>query len=403
MENKIILILTLALILTLVGCKQIEEQKSENIIETPIPEINKTIPERIQEPLIKEETKAEEIISKATTIKEIPTEIENNCIGFLSGDPEETMRISSTGGAWVRPHIGAFVWGYIEERGYSETDKWVKESQKNNVAMLATLWPYYNKDQETCHNNCDVSKKDVFYPMDGHGLPSSRCAPCNYEDYKTFLKALIERYDGDGINDMPDLVIPIKYWEIMNEPEMQSSSLTFFKGTPEDYIEILKVSKEVIKEECPTCFIVQGGAAGSRETLTYWRNIFELGGDAYFDIANNHFVNHGDLETLNVREYKSLMDEYNIDKPLWITEVSFRPENPVEVVQGALNAGASRIFFSQFPISGKEWITDEKPPVIEHKGKKENGIDYQHKKNFGTKKLPEEDLIIYKKIIELCK
>ena len=37
-------------------------------------------------------------------------------------------------------------------------------------------------------------------------------------EYQDFVKQLVERYDGDGIDDMPGLKNPIKYWQIDNEP-----------------------------------------------------------------------------------------------------------------------------------------------------------------------------------------
>ena len=45
--------------------------------------------------------------------------------------------------------------------------------------------------------------------------------PCSMDDYKTFLLKLVDRYDGDGSNDMPGLTKPIKYWDVMNEPEFK--------------------------------------------------------------------------------------------------------------------------------------------------------------------------------------
>ena len=35
--------------------------------------------------------------------------------------------------------------------------------------------------------------------------------PCSMDDYKNFLIKLVDRYDGDGSNDMPGLTKPIKY------------------------------------------------------------------------------------------------------------------------------------------------------------------------------------------------
>ncbi|MFC1984334.1 hypothetical protein ACFLVO_04945 [Chloroflexota bacterium] len=51
----------------------------------------------------------------------------------------------------------------------------------------------------------------------------------------------MERYDGDGNEDMPGLKVGIKYWEVSNEPTMQEGRLIFFKGTSQDYLKILKV------------------------------------------------------------------------------------------------------------------------------------------------------------------
>ena len=294
---------------------------------------------------IKDESK--EIITKS---------VEGNCIGFLTGIPGEAKTIILTDGGWARPHPGPFVWDHIEqEKGkfnFKATDDWVKNAQDNNIALLATIWPYAGWDQAGCHiNECEVSAQDQFsQPL--QLLPKSRCAPCNANDYKKFLSSLVERYDGDGIDDMPNLKIPIKYWEILNEPEMNELGLTFYKGTGQEYVEILKNSNESIKATCADCKIVQGGAAGIRpEMLSYWEKIFDLGGANYFDIANIHYINSGDLSTLNVKDFKKLMQKKNIVKPIWVTEVEYSSESQVEEsVDGALNEGASKIFFTRFKV-----------------------------------------------------
>jgi len=297
----------------------------------------------------------------ATETVSISSSIENNCVGFLTGAPEEAETIALIKGGWVRPHSGPFAWGWIEkEKGdfnFDDVDTWAEEAQNNNVATLATIWPYADWDQAKCHSKeCEVTTEDQFYPRGkGDGIPKSRCAPCSMEDYKTFLTKLVERYDGDGIEDMQGLKLPIKYWEVLNEPEMKDAYLTFYKGTQEEYVQILKSSKEAIKSACPDCKIVQGGAAGiDTNMLAYWRKIFELGGDDYFDIANIHFINFGDLSTLNVKDFKKLLQEKGINKPLWVTEAEYESESQVESsFTGALNAGASKIFFTRFVVGQK--------------------------------------------------
>jgi len=340
-----ILILCISLLLA-VGCVQNPDTPTPTItptnqVITPTEQVN-TTPEPLPEPV------------------ELPANLITNGMGFLAGDPEEIKTIASIGAGWCRPHPGPFSWNSIEpEKGnfdFYEPDDWVRAAQESNVVLLGTLWPYSNWDQSSCYGpECEVSSQDVFYPRFGHGLPKSRCAPCNIEDYKLFLNALVERYDGDGVDDMPGLTLPVQYWEILNEPEMHESFLTFYKGSKQEYVDLLKTSYETIKSSCPECGVVQGGAAGAEQNmLEYWANIFDLGGAEYFDVANIHYINYGDSTTLNVKEFKELLDDRNIKKPIWVTEVEVELEQDVEdYTYGALDAGAEKIFYTRFEFEKK--------------------------------------------------
>ncbi len=332
------------------------------------------------------------ISTSTTTIPrtlEISEDLQNNCIGFSAGMPEEIDAIPQVGGGWVRPHPGPFAWGYIEEKkgefNFNVIDEYVKKAQENKVGILATIWPFADWDQESCHDySCQVSERDIFYPRTGKpgkemmkdnnkdfkkepgidytkgkedvgmadGIPKMRCIPCDMEDYKEFLTRLVERYDGDGFEDMNGLMIPMWYYEILNEPSMQGGNLCFFKGKPAEYLEILKASHEAIKKACPRCKIVQGGASGNHDEPTrYWDEVFKLGGGKYIDIANIHFINYGDVSTLNVRDVKKIMSKHGVDKPIWVTEAEFQRMDDIDTsVTGAFNAGAERIFFPGFGV-----------------------------------------------------
>ena len=67
--------------------------------------------------------------------------------------------------------------------------------------------------------------------------------PCSMENYKIFLTKLIDRYDGDGNNDMPGLTKPIVHW-IMNEEFRM-----FFKGKEDEFVEIFNFSSKLIKSK----------------------------------------------------------------------------------------------------------------------------------------------------------
>ncbi len=298
----------------------------------------------------------------------IPAANMENCVGFLYYEPEEGRTISIIGAGWGRPHPGPFVWGFVEkEKGeydFSATDDWVRAAQEDGIALLATVWPYADWDRKECRNeNCEVSYTDIFYPKERGGvfggIPKNRCMPCDIEAYKEFLRALVERYDGDGVEDMGGLEIPIKHWEILNEPEMASGELTFFMGSAEEYAGLLKESSAAVKGACEDCVVVHGGAMGvSEEALAFWEEVFSLGGADYFDIANIHFINFGDASTLNVKDFKKLMESNGVDKPIWVTEAEFESASGViSSFEGALEAGAEKVFFTRFEI-GKDG-----PPV----------------------------------------
>ncbi|MFH1055779.1 MAG: hypothetical protein V1744_06790 [Candidatus Altiarchaeota archaeon] len=305
-----------------------------------------------------------------TTIRkiEINEQASENCFGFVLGAPGETKAVKDLGMGWARPHPGPFAWGFVEKAkgnfDFTASDEWVTASQDNGVALLGTIWPYADWDQIRCHKReCEVTQEDIFYPRGKFGfvdgIPKSRCIPCNIGEYKGFMEKLVERYDGDGVEDMPGLKQPVKHWETLNEPALRAPDLTFFKGTPEEYVTILAATYESVKKACPDCTVVQGGAEGIQpEFINYWERVFKAGGGNYFDVANIHYINSGELDNLNVAKFKKLMDRNRLEKPIWVTEAEYRIESEVDAsVDGALKAGASKVFFTRFIVG------DRRPPT----------------------------------------
>ena len=217
---------------------------------------------------------------------------------------------------WVRPHPGPFIWNHIEkEKGnftWEDVDKYVVYAQEHNQTILATIWPHTNWEQKSC------KRKKAKSPF-GKKFTKYLSKPCSMDDYKNFLLKLVDRYDGDGSNDMPGLTKPIKYWDIMNEPEFKM----FFKGSEEDFVEIFNFSSKVIKEKQPDAVIVMAGAAGMfPENKKYWKSALPKIKD-HFDIANIHHISGPDGQCdkeLWVDEFAALLKSTNIDKPIWVTE-----------------------------------------------------------------------------------
>lgn len=258
----------------------------------------------------------------------------------ISLDPQkEASHISKVAGEksayWMRGM--PIIWNNIErEKGkydWEETDGMLGDEDgyfSGDAYHIAMIWPYANWDQNACH-------KDPKYMATGHlkesGEPLKMGAPCDMKAYGYFVEKIVERYDGDGINDMPGLKIPIKYWEIMNEPEMQGGSvggagedLKFFVGSSQEYLEILKISYQAIKKADLEAKVAHAGMAGMQKNFQdFWDPIFAGGGGEYFDIANIHTISTDERrEDLYVIKFKKYLEKFGIrNKPIWITEVQF--------------------------------------------------------------------------------
>jgi len=163
------------------------------------------------------------------------------------------------------------------------------------------------------------------------------------EKYLHFLELLVDRYDGDGNNDMPGLSDQITHWEIMNEPEFKM----FFNGTEDEFVEIFIASSELIRAKQQNAVIVMAGAAGMHpESRKFWTSAMPKINDS-FDIANIHHITepNGDCDKdMWVGEFAKLLNKLNINKPIWVTEAMTGKCKAVPTYVRAFLNGAEIIF-----------------------------------------------------------
>ena len=242
-----------------------------------------------------------------------PANVGSNHFGKL-GD-----NVSGWEGGWIRPHAGRFIWGLIEPKAGQydwkfTTDKQVERWQNRNLAVLVTIWPFATWDQNSC--NGDKPEAVGMFP----GMGTRLYFPCNEEAYSDWLTAVVERYDGDGIDDMPGLRYPIRHWEVLNEPEMQGPKLTFYQEDPQSYLKLLKVSYRAIKSADAESIVLLGGQAGMQsQFVDYWLPIVR-GASGYFDIGNIHSISSNDLDFF-ASEYRTFLDENGFGTTdFWVTE-----------------------------------------------------------------------------------
>jgi len=174
-----------------------------------------------------------------------PTERDGGAPGFAVGiEYTETGLASAyapTGVQWAKTRLEAFEWKTSEpgppidgvhEYDWSCTDSLVLEYQKAGItriqSYLSPASPWGSRNLGTG----DLMPADDFI-----------------DDYLDWVEALVERYDGDGNNDAPGLVAPVRHWVI--GPEW-----TNFWGSPEaDYLRLLEITTPVIRKADPEAHI----------------------------------------------------------------------------------------------------------------------------------------------------
>ncbi len=319
----------------------------------------------------------------------IPEKILNNKFGFLSGGVKDIKTIKEYGAAWVRPHPGPFLWDAMQDNKDSQidfvnSDEVVTRYSENELGIVATIWPFAEWDQKNHPNYaaCRVSDNDEFLPKNdkkgrGDYLPYHRGNPYDWASYQNWVMEVVERYDGDGNEDMPNLKIPIKYWEVMNEPDLESpegdqgSRLDFYKGDASDYAQLLiKTSEAIRKADSEAEILIAGAAGGNNTFLDFYRSVFKnKKAIAAFDIGNVHCISNDSYDSFNVEPYKKMLAEFGVKKPIWVTEAEAfiyqdagsNATQTFNSVRKALSLGAQRIFFTRYEFKQKgEGV---KPPL----------------------------------------
>ena len=237
-----------------------------------------------------------------------------------SGETEyiskQNKKLNDLGVGWIRSaghgDLTSLHWATIEkEEGVFDFrlhDARVRDAQDNFLSVLGTV---------------DFSVVPEFAKEAGKH--------CNEEKYLRYLHAVVERYDGDGTEDMEGLLLPIKFWEIGNE----TLNKPMFDGTSADYAKILQISYKSIKENDPESFVLIGGwvtGANSpdlfQKSLDEFEIVLQNGGGVSFDIMNFHqYQDNCDFGTYqHVQGFKKVLAKYGLEKPFWITETNTKIE-----------------------------------------------------------------------------
>ncbi len=161
------------------------------------------------------------------------------------------------------------------------------------------------------------------------------------DDFGEFLAALVERYDGDGVDDDPCGRV-VKHWELYNEPDGGSKPGDVRWGNfGSEYAEMLAVVYPAIKAADPEAKVLLGGIAydwfddqteqPGPFVRSFVPDVLAAGGGDYFDVMNFHVYpafapnwvaepsdGPGLLEKSEA--LRGLLAQYGLNKPMMITE-----------------------------------------------------------------------------------
>ena len=153
-------------------------------------------------------------------------------------------------------------------------------------------------------------------------LEGTSYRPKDKDAYSAWVMAAVERYDGDGIDDMPGLHTPAKYWQVDNEPPRLR----------EGYTDLVLITSKAIKEADPQAKVLIGGlqlpCGEERKIRNYYRTqaplLKELNGRA-IDIVDFHWFGlAGEWKMLPeaMRIVKDDLKKYGFhNTPIWFTEM----------------------------------------------------------------------------------
>ncbi len=234
---------------------------------------------------------------------------------------------------WTRPHIYAF-WFIIQPD---------LSKDRYDFRMHDRIYGEIPDDVNILGNiTADISGRGRRDATHDNYMKERSYEPVDIPMYERFVKATVERYDGDGIDDMPGLINPVKYWQVDNEPPRDKKT---------DFAVLQEVTYKAIKSACPNCQVMIGGASGfpdsSDNNFKAFTHILEDLKGEYVDIFDLHWYGNA------FGEYRDLGDSLEIvkkvlaengfeDIPIWITEM------------GSYSGEPKGRFKSQFPYQSEQ-------------------------------------------------
>jgi hypothetical protein len=140
-------------------------------------------------------------------------------------------------------------------------------------------------------------EKELWEKLHDASYPSAETSwyPSDTTAWKNFLKAFVERYNGNGIDDYHNLVYPFRVYQL--EVEMTRVWCTNTADIfPDDYVRYINLSYRTIKETDPNAIVKMAGW-GSIDVHMFYYGFIDTDS---IPISENLYVNSYHLDTSQI-------------------------------------------------------------------------------------------------------
>jgi hypothetical protein len=228
----------------------------------------------------------------------------------------DAQKIAQSGAKTLR---WLLVWPRIEGKqgvfNWSASDKLVGDLAAEGIRVIPAVWgsPKW------------VAKSAVTAPI---GSPAARNA------WRQFLTALVNRYGPGGLywtNKYPaehpgKPALPIRTWQIWNEPNLQSAMNPV---NPGNYAKLLELSASAIGAADSSAKVMFAGMPGYSGNVNAWDFLGRVyqtkGARNAFDLTALHPYSRTVPQMLGeIKRFRATMQKHgDVHKPLWITEIGW--------------------------------------------------------------------------------
>jgi len=195
------------------------------------------------------------------------------------------------GAKWSRAAGEKIFWGIIEpelEKGYN--------------------WSISDEVLKKVYQNAGSGFNMIVIVSSSRAKGTSSDIPSADEKYfKNFVKALVERYDGDGVNDY-DPIIKVKYWQADNEPFPRHWEAN--GGTVEGYIRFAELLSSSVKEADPDAKIILGTfqLQTPKQVAQFNDVVSAMKNKNLFDYVDTHYLDSGNNYKIPVTKARNILN-----------------------------------------------------------------------------------------------